>query len=83
MADDAAVQILNGDVEILSMDFAKAYTSLVPLVVEAFVLIDCGKVEAGRIALSRARKTIEFASLFLVVAKEPQNFDGTRSELFR
>ena len=83
MSDDAAVQILNGDVEVLPMDFAKAYTSLVPLVVEAFVLIDCGKMEAGRIALNRARKTIEFASSFLVVAKEPQNFDGTRSELLR
>ena len=83
MSDDAAVQILNGDVEVLPMDFAKAYTSLVPLVVEAFVMIECGNIEAGRIALGRARKTIEFASSFFVVAKEPQNFDGTRSELFR
>lgn len=82
-AENAPIQIFAEGAEVLPMDFAMAYTALVPLVVEAFTFIECGNMDAGKAALLKARKVIEFGSSFSVAMKSSQNFDGTEPEFFR
>jgi predicted nuclease of restriction endonuclease-like (RecB) superfamily len=71
-----AIQDGEHRIEYMPVDLTVAYASLAPLVTEALVLMQAGRVKSAEESLIQARKVIELASSFMFVFESRVNEAG-------